>query len=352
MKSTEPATTEAEVEVEVIDDTPQVIRKQPPRRGMGKWRNPVLEDLLRELGLEFELQILPIDAINVEASRHNQVRFTAVNNDTVAVYTDALKRGAQFPAGAGHWVRNRFVIDDGNHRDAAVREAGLTEFGWYVVKGNAKALTRFAYEVNTRHGQPTSEAERVESAVWMVNGGSTHEFAASAVNLPVHRIRKVLNERAAIRRAQEVGLNMPEWDSLTPSIRTRLLQINTDEGFGAAAKLAYRAQMGSDEVGELVNEVNESRRGARQEAIVAHHADVLAERIQANAGGIFKTGGRRTMTPRTRLNIALGSLLSLPEDASQLVASFSAAERENGATRLREASARLVALAQELEQSS
>ncbi len=54
---------------------------------------------------------------------------------------------------------------------------------WYVTEGNPAAITRFAYAVNTLHGRSTSEPERIEAAMWMVEGGASQESAAAAVNI-------------------------------------------------------------------------------------------------------------------------------------------------------------------------
>ncbi len=67
-----------------------------------------------------------------------------------------MKRGAEFPAGAGHMERDRLVLDDGYHRLQAGIRAGKRRMAWYVIEGNPAAITRFAYAVNTL--QATTEA--------------------------------------------------------------------------------------------------------------------------------------------------------------------------------------------------
>ena len=98
-------------------------------------------------------------------------------------------------------------------------------------------------------------------------------------------------KRQADRRADEVGLLRNEWGSLLPAVRGRLLMIATNEGFRAAAMLAHRARLSTSAAVKLVSEVNGTKSGARQAAMVKNiEATVYIDRIRELAGGICPVG--------------------------------------------------------------
>src|SRR5664280_2391514 len=112
-------------------------------------------------------------------------------------------------------------------------------------------------------------------------------------------LRTRWNKRQADRRADEVGLLRNEWDSLLPAVRGRLLMIVTDEGFRAGAMLAHRARLSTTEVQKLVSEVNGTKSGARQAAMVKNiEATVYIERIRELAGGITTSRSGRGRGPK------------------------------------------------------
>ncbi len=193
-----------------------------------------------------------------------------------------MRNGAEFPAGAGHLERGQLIVDDANHRVAAASRAGRKRLPWYVIDGDPTAITVFAYRANILHGAGTSEAERLEAAIWMVEGGTVQHKAAALLGISQNKLSKALAERAGTRRASEAGLDMPEWDQIHGSLKVRLMQITTDEGFAAAAKLTYRAKLNQHEVYDLVSLLNESRSGTRQVAQVQRLGRLLLPRRPKN----------------------------------------------------------------------
>ena len=95
--------------------------------------------------------------------------------------------------------------------------------------------------------------------------------------------------------------------------------IATDEGFRAAAMLTHRARLSTSEAAQLVSEVNGTKSGARQAAMVKNiEATVYIDRIRELAGGITSSRPGRGRGPKPRLGMALGSQGALPEDLSSL----------------------------------
>lgn len=295
---------------------------------------------------------VPITEFDQDKSLHNQARFEALDEKTVELYTEAVKRGDAFPAVIAYRTsaRSRLVMIDGNHRLSAHIRAGAPVDVYEVHRDtDRRAIALMTYSFNTRHGRPTSETERLAQAAYLVDNGSSIAHAAAAVSIPVAHLKRHLTRASADARADEVGLKRNEWDALNASVRGRLVNIATDEGFAAAARLAFAARLDSDEVFELCGLLGSTKSGARQKAIVDKHREMLRDRIQAAAGGTLGTASRRAQGPRQRLNLALGQTMALPDDDKVIVNAYAAGERKDAAKHIREVSERLGRLAVALE---
>jgi hypothetical protein len=297
---------------------------------------------------------VPATEFDIDRSLQNQARFEAIDEETVAAYTEAVERGDVFPPviayRPGRAARPALVIIDGNHRLVAHERAGKP-IDVYEVERATKpnVIMRMTYGFNTKHGKPTSEEERTWHAVWLINNGTSLEAAAAAVNVPVRIVKRAYAKSRADQRADEVGLDRREWDSLANSVRTRLLTISTDEGFGAAAHLTYVARLTTDEVFDLVTLLNTSKSGTKQRAIVKAQTETFQERIQDAAGGIIGTAGKRGTSVKGRVGMIMGQVLALPDDIDGLARSWGDAERSEAASRLFDAAARLHKLASALD---
>jgi hypothetical protein len=151
--------------------------------------------------------------------------------------------------------------------------------------------TMLAFRANARHGVPNSEDERLSHAVHLMDSEVTLAQAAAVCMVSERALRTRWNKRQADRRADEVGLLRNEWGSLLPAVRGRLLMIATNEGFRAAAMLAHRARLSTSAAVKLVSEVNGTKSGARQAAMVKNiEATVYIDRIRELAGGICPVG--------------------------------------------------------------
>jgi len=329
-------------------------KAQTSRAALEGGRRP---DIEKELSDQYHVKWQFVHGVSVarfdlERSRHNQARFEAVDEHTVQLYTEAVKRGDQFPPVIAYKAsaRGRYILIDGNHRLAAHAAADKPLDVYEVAQGtDPRTLALMTFGFNTRHGKPTSEAERVSQAVYLVDNGASLDKAAAAVNIPPRQLKKALARNTADRRADEVGLRRPEWDSLNNTVKNRLKDIATDEGFADAANLAYAARLDAQEVFDLVALVNATKSGQRQRAIVKAQRAIYSERIQAGAGGVLRSGGKRALTPKTRLNMVIGQAMALPDDYSVLVNAYAPPERAEAAKHLREASTRMTALANHLD---
>lgn len=298
---------------------------------------------------------VPIASFDLDKSLHNQARFEAIDEKTVESYTEAVKRGDAFPAVLAYRPspRARLVMIDGNHRLSAHIRAEKPVDVYEVDRStDARTIALMTFAFNTRHGRPTTEAERVTQAQYLVENGASIDHAAAAVSIAPRVLKRALARSAADQRADEVGLRRNEWDSLNATVKSRLKDIATDEGFGDAAKLAYAAKLDANEVFELVALLNSTKSGTRQRAIVKQQREMHSDRIQAAAGGLLGTADRKALGPKQRLNMALGQALALPDDDDVIVKTYAVAERAAAAKRLKETSDRLARLATALAKAT
>jgi hypothetical protein len=292
---------------------------------------------------------VPLDAFNEDASMGNQVRFNPINDATVDQYAKAMEEGAKFPPILVHQKYNKFVRLDGNHRVMASRKVGSKGVHVYEAHVSGQQAVLLAFKANNRNGLPNTEEERIAHGIYLLRSGASLKTAAAEVVVPERALRAAWLKQEANARADEVGLLKREWESLTATVRGRLKNISTDEGFRAAALLCYKAKLGVDEVTELVTEVNQSKSGRKQESVVKAWSDAFAERIAQAAGGVLSDGGRgRGRTPRQTLGLALGSLGTLPEDMGSLAELYVGDERQETAAKARATGERLLVLADKL----
>jgi len=328
-------------------------KTKPLATQLDKGRRPDIEaELTEKYHVKWSyLSQVPISGFDLDRSLHNQARFEPIDEKTVDLYTEAVRRGDQFPAVLAYKAsaRGRYVIIDGNHRlSAHIRAESPIDVYEVERTTDPRTIALLTFALNTRHGRPTTEAERVQQALYLVDNGASIDHASAAVNIAPRVLKKALARQQADARADEVGMPRNEWDSLGATVKARLLNIATDEGFGDAARLAFAAKMDANEVFDLVALLNATKSGTRQRAIVKHHRDMMQERIQAGGGGVLATADRRKMGPKQRIGMALSQALALPDDDNVIVQAYAAAERGDAAKRMLEASERLARIAKAL----
>lgn len=330
-----------------------------PRNRPDPGRRPDIETALKDkynVQWVYHRDVSTAD-FDVDRSLANQARFEALNADTVNQYAEAAGRGDPFPAviayRPGRAANQKLVIIDGNHRLGAHMQAGVPINVYEVDRATkTNVIAIMTYSFNTTHGRPTSPEERVASALYLIDSGSTQEGAAAELNLELKIVKKAFNDRRADQRALDTGVDMRKWESLSRVTRNRLLQITTDEGFGATVDLTHAAALGSDEVFEIVSQLNQSRNAAKQRSIVKNLTEGLRGRIQdAGAGVTSSKGHRNSMTAKGRVGLMLGQILSLPDDIDGLANSYAPAERSEAALRILDASRKLEKLARQIDPS-
>jgi hypothetical protein len=247
-----------------------------------------LEGWIDTHGASFALQRLRFDDIDQKASLSNQARFKALDETVVLNYAAAMERGDQFPPIVVFVSAGRFVVIDGNHRVAAADLIGTKAMDAYVLTNlSHQQIQTMTFEANARHGLPTSNEERIQHGLFLVeNGGITIREAAALVNVSVNLLTKEATSARADRRF--ATLNVDRWTNIARNNRTRMEAIRSDVVFAAAGKLVVEAHLPGEAVSSLVTAINKAGTEADQLAVVTATRERNASTISMTAGGRSK----------------------------------------------------------------
>jgi hypothetical protein len=134
---------------------------------MAIWRDDDLaKQVLDNLGIDFTIKTIKCDDIDIEASRHNLARVTALDTSVSANYMERMKIGDAFPriVVRGGLKSGKYVIVGGNHRfDAFMKTGGKTIEVMLIVVSDLQ-FNISAKSLNTVNGTPPSLQERCEQA--------------------------------------------------------------------------------------------------------------------------------------------------------------------------------------------
>ncbi len=280
-------------------------------------RSVQTEKLLTDRGFSWEYRIdVPLNQFDVEKSLRNQARIgQPLNKHTVERYVVALGNGDEFPAivAAEPSVKKAgLLVVDGNHRYEAHQQMKRATIDAYIIKGaSPAAITTLTFEANTHHGLPTDEKDRIHQALYLIDNGLSAEDAARRLGIKPSKLRQEASLAAADRRAVDAGLNRPKWDRLPASVRLRMNQLSTDEGFAALGKLVLDANLKTEDVAKAVSDMAQLRSSRKQVDYVQTLRLTFAQDLQT--GGRPKGPiGRQPRSGRLVYGMALGQLKSLP----------------------------------------
>ena len=308
-----------------------------------------IEEYLDQRGVQWTfVPKVPTSEFDIERSLNNNARFVAIDKGRVEVYAEAMRRGDHFPPVIAHRQSGKYMTADGNHRLVGADQAHKPLDVYDITGADAEVLVLISFEANTKHGLPTTENERIYQALYLVNNGLPIRDAAAAVNLP-KRIVEAASKKARTDQ-RFIDNNIPRHivEKLGNSVKWRLSDISTDEGFRAAVDLAFRAGFGTDEAFRVTTELNELRSSDKQVARVRDFEEEYADQIRSSAGGMLVKGPRPGPGPRARVGVAVSNLLNLPDDLEAVTKSYVGPERAEQAQRMRAAADRLIKVADAL----
>ena len=309
----------------------------------------VLEEYLDKKGVTwvFHPRVEPSE-FDAAKSLGNQARIAKpIDEARVEQYAEAMRRGEIFPPVIAHGKPGKYVIADGNHRLHGALRA-KKPLRMYLISADARTIVLITFEANTRHGLPTSEDERIQQALYLIDNGANIPEAAAALSLSRKVVDRASQQRNAEQRFMTNNIPLMIIEKLGKPIKNRLKDISTDEGFVAAVNLTNDAALVWNEVAELVTETNALRSSSKQvEYVASLRENLYRDRIQDSGGGTFTRKSSRG--PKGRVNMSVGNLLSMEwDDLDSIASGYLGPEREEAAEKLTTAAQRLTDLAKVL----
>lgn len=272
-------------------------------------RRPDIEAWLDSKGVtwRFEPEV-PVENFDMRKSLANQARFTPLDDSVVDRYVNDMSRGDVFPPVVASDGK-KYVIVDGNHRLQA-HDRRQTKLPVYVVSADPQLITAMTFEANVKHGLPTSEDERAQHAVWLLDHGATIDSAASAVGLSTYKVGKSWDRTRAERRARR--LDVRAWDGVPLPCRQPLNAIRMDESFVIAVQYCVRYQWSAAETRDIATRLNKQTSVSGQQEELEKIRHEYRDRAQASAGGVLRN---RKSSPIKNTRTVLNRVAAIRADA-------------------------------------
>ncbi len=152
-------------------------------------------------------------------------------------------RRDEFPPIIANGKPNKLVMADGNHRlEGAIRSKKPVRT-YHIIDTPSETILSIMYERNAKHGLKTSEEERIQQALNLIERGMDIPTAAAVTSLPKRVLTKASAQRTADLRFLEAGLPAALVDKISEPIKRRLAQVYTDEGFIPLVHLTVAAHV-------------------------------------------------------------------------------------------------------------
>lgn len=197
--------------------------------------------------------------IDTVASRANQARQESLDSQLVSEYASAMRRGDTFPTMVCARVsgEQKLVVAGGNHRHAAAKSLGETEFLAIVIDVDAADFRLLAKQLNTTNGKRETSEARAQGAADLVKlYGRTIKDAAAAMSVTENSVRGALALRDLDDLTYSIGRKKPVI-AATSAALSRSLWSDMDLRDSALDWLDLKP--GSDEVQRVVTAVGKER---------------------------------------------------------------------------------------------
>lgn len=237
---------------------------------MAIWRDDKLaEQVLDNLGIDFTIKTIKCDEIDLEASRHNLARVTALDASISSNYMERMKIGDAFPriVVRGGLKSGKYVIVGGNHRfDAFMKTGGKTIEVMLIVVSDLY-FNVSAKSLNTVNGFPPSLQDRCDQAASLcVAYKMSVGDASRAMGISSSMLTNTMNANEVKDIASREGIKPPCKISILRELGTLA---KTDEPVLVDILKGISGQVVSvDDIQELKREVAKCRvESSKREAV-------------------------------------------------------------------------------------
>jgi hypothetical protein len=279
-------------------------------------RETKYEQWLSRNGVPWEyVPKLPLKDINTGASRNNQARLgEKLDGERVIQIAVLVLDGQDMPAFIVYRTADgRYILIDGNHRDAGLREAGAVEHDAYcVLIEDPQILETLTRTANSLEGHGFTTDERVAQAVRLVDEcGHTIEQAARWIGIRPDRVKDRLALRDVTDRLRSMGEDRGD---LPPSASRILGRLQNNNVLREANLFAQAHRMKTPQINDMVVDVRKGRTEADQLAILAQWGQ-RQDMIEQKVRGMGRKGTKAETPARSRFLSAISSLKrALPPD--------------------------------------
>lgn len=267
--------------------------------------NPLAEALLDELGLEWQLVMLPREQIDHEKSLRNQARIDPIHKDLVERYTEARKNGAVFPAilvGFNGGSTGRTA--DGNHRVESGDVVGVELHPAYRFSYASEQEFRAVADLaNARlNGAESTLEERLMHAADHVARGVPNHKAAALFGVGKSQLAIFVSAQRVRERLRALGIGARAHADVTDATLVKIASVATDETIGPALKAIRTGHPALGVIKTLrdagQNELTvEGKTQAQMESLALLHRSAM----EAKASDLTGAEKRKRDTTRMRL---------------------------------------------------
>jgi len=265
---------------------------------------------------------IPLTQIDVGRSRSNEGRPNQkLDKDRALTMAVQFLDGARFPAILVYAAAGKFVIVDGNHRDAALREAGEKTTDAYVLETlDELVLDRLTLTRNCLNGQSLDEEARCINALKLLQKfpqDYTREAVAKLCGLKVGRLREYQQGSETLERIHRLLPHDRRVQKLSISGCAKLHSIRDDAVLVAFIKLQLDMGAGRDRLRDLLTAIKAAPDAAAQQALIEAFRHDHLQSIAHTAGGTIELRQRpvyeRAMDAMRKLHDLLKPYVSLEE---------------------------------------
>lgn len=213
------------------------------------WKND--EDAIstiRKFGLTPERKTIAVSEIDAKKSRHNHARRTAIIDQNVDDYADAMAAGDVFPEIVVARIdgAKTLVIAGGNHRYAAAIKNDATELDAIFIECDARTFELLCPALNLYCGQREDRTTRVQQAAdASMRMGISIKQAAEEYRVPLHSVTNAVAVKKVIVEASKMGQRA---DDLAPCYLRNLAPIMTDATLLPLALELCRTKINAEDV--------------------------------------------------------------------------------------------------------
>jgi len=305
--------------------------------------DPMREDLMRSLGIEFELRCVNVrEEVQIANSWRNNARVGEQRHEaTVTKYATDMRNllaghpRPKFPCPILKRVGDQYQTVAGNHRTDAVVTIGEPRMIAYViVSGDDEAIEQLTVTDNNYNGLPPTEDERIQMALSQINANkATYSQAGVAFSVSPERLR--LHDKANHVRSQitpSVGLDVASKLNMTALLGIAPLNFN-DHLLARVATIAYEHDMTRESIDSLVTAVLDAPQRTdagydqainRWMSIPTNVQPLRAGRGRPRASGSGSAAAPGPNTDRRRRSAFVSALerldRAIPEDANSMTA--------------------------------